>query len=158
MSVIQTGKTVADSVYAYRFIRLMLKSFSEWDAYKLGLIDERGGVLRRPKTDDEKKAYTPFHAAIRSFKRTMQTVPGAAGLTSMAASLSAISSRFGLTESDISLIAKELNNPIFEAVVSGDAGGDPVDIASGQTSGAVTNLCPVQGKQKKRRKLIIQNA
>ena len=138
MSISGAIKTATDSVYAYRFIRLMQKSFVDWNAYELGVIDDKGNLIRRPKTDAEKSAYTPFHASIRSLKRTLGTIPGVTSWQVLASSLSAIGSRYGLTESDWSLISEELDEPmIFEAVVSGDSNGDPVKIASGETSGSV---------------------
>lgn len=156
MAIGTLSKTVADSVYAYRFIRLMQKNFVDWDAFKEGIIDERGTVLKRPKTDAEKSAYTPFHASIRSLKRTLATVPGATTWTVLQSSLSAIGSRFGLTESDWTQISKEI--PLFEGMIAGDAGngtGSPESIASGTTTGDVVNASPgVMGTSKRKRKII----
>lgn len=143
MSISGLAKTTADSVYAYRFIRLMQKSFEEWEAFRVGVIDNKGNVLKRPRTDEEKGAYTPFHASIRAMKRMMATVPGATTMASMTSSLSAIGSRFGLTESDWSLIAEELDDKLYESMIAGDAGdgtGSAKSIASGETTGAITNL------------------
>ena len=150
MSIGGIAKTTADSVYAYRFIRLMQKDFEDWEAFKVGVIDARGTVLRRPKTDEEKSAYTPFHASIRAMKRLMSNIPGAPTLATISSSLSAIGSRFGLTEADWSLISAELGDPMYESVVAGDAGdgsGSPESIASGTTTGAVVNAGP--GKKRK---------
>lgn len=153
MSALTAGKTVADSLYAYRFIRLMQKDWVDWKAYELGIVSERGNVLRRPKTDEEKAAYTPFHAAVRSFKRMVSSVPGALTLGTAMSSWSAIASRFGLTESDCSMIAEALGEPLYEEVVAGDSGGNPDKIASGVTSGAVTGPGPATLKIIKRKKL-----
>lgn len=145
-------KTVADSVYAYRFIRLMMKDFRDWDAFKSGIIDDKGNLLKRPKTDEEKNAYTPFHASIRSLKRTLATVPGATGWVSLQSSLSAIGSRYGLTESDWNYITKEM--PLFEGMIAGDAGngsGSAESIASGTTTGDVVNAGPVTIPKRKRK-------
>lgn len=154
MSAIKTGM---DSAYAYRFIRLMQKSFEDWDAYKVGVIDTNGNVLKRPKTEEEKSAYTPFHASIRSVKRMMNTIPGAQTLAVMASSLSAIGSRFGLSESDWKTISTELGEPMYE-MVAGDAGngsGSPESIASGVTTGDVVNAGPAVIPAKNRKRKII---
>ena len=151
MSIGTIAKTATDSVYAYRFIRLMQKAFVDWTAYELGIIDDKGNLIRRPKSDVEKAAYTPFHAAIRSLKRTLGTIPGVTAWQTLASSLSAIGSRFGLTESDWKTISETLEEPmILEAVVAGDAVGGPVGIAAGDTSGAVVNKPP----HRKRSKLV----
>ena len=155
MSISTLSKTVADSVFAYRFIRLMQKNFNEWKAFNLGIIDERGNLIKIPKTDEEKEAYTPFHASIRALKRTLATIPGVTTWTTISSSLSAIGSRFGLTESDWSIISKELGDPLYESMVAGDAGNgtsSPESIASGETTGAVTNIGA--GKLKRPRKII----
>lgn len=142
MSISGIAKTTADSVYAYRFIRLMQKSFEDWEAFRVGVIDNKGNVLKRPKTDEEKGAYTPFHASIRAMKRMMSTVPGATTMATMVSTLSAIGSRFSLTESDWTLIAEELDDVLYESMIAGEAGdgsGSAKSIASGETTGAITN-------------------
>ena len=49
-------KRAADLAYTFRFIRMMAMDWKDWDAYKLGIIDENGKRLRDVKLDsDEKK-------------------------------------------------------------------------------------------------------
>lgn len=141
---------VTDTVYAYKFIRLMQKPFTEWSAYQAKLIDERGTVLKRPQTAEEKAAYTPFHASVRSIKRMLSTVPGLNGVSTMMSAWSAIASRYNITESEQEEILKAL--PLLEDMVAGDAGGNPQNIASGTTSGAVVNKGPETIPSKKKRK------
>lgn len=149
MSILTAGKTATDSIYAYRFIRLMSKNFSEWEAFKTGVIDAKGNVIKRPKTDAEKSSYTPFHGAVRSLKKMVSTVPGASTWASISGSLSAIGSRFGLTESEVKELEESML-PLYESMVAGDAGGNPKEIASGTTTGAVVNAGPeTVGKKKK---------
>lgn len=150
MSVLTAGKTVSDSIYAYRFIRLMQKKFSEWEAFKTGIIDDKGNVLRRPKTDEEKSSYTPFHGAVRSLKKMVSAVPGASTWATISGSISAIGARFGMSESDIQMVQADYQY-LYEAMVAGDSGGNPTNIASGTTTGAVVNAGPeVIGKKKKK--------
>lgn len=143
-----TIKSAVDSVYAYKFVRLMQKSFEQWSAYEHGIIDAKGSVLKRPKSDLEKSAYTPFHAAVRSMKRMMTSVPGLAGVSSMMSAWSAVASRYSINES----VLKEL--PLLEAMVAGDAPGEGQakadNIAKGVTTGDVVNAGPgVIGKRKR---------
>lgn len=147
-----TIKTAVDSVYAYKFVRLMQKSFEDWKAFEHGIIDAKGSVLKRPQTSDEKSAYTPFHAAVRSMKRMMTTIPGLAGVGSMVSAWSAVASRYNITES----VLKEL--PLLEAMVAGDAPGTGQakadNIAAGTTTGDVVNAGPgTVGKVQKRKRL-----
>lgn len=150
MSVLTAGKTATDSIYAYRFIRLMTKNFSEWEAFKTGVIDAKGNVIKRPKTDAEKSSYTPFHGAVRSLKKMVSTVPGASTWASISGSLSAIGSRFSLTEAEMILIENHMTT-LKESMVAGDAGGDAKDIAAGVTTGAVVNAGPRTIGKKKRK-------
>lgn len=143
-------KTAVDSVYAYKFIRLMQKDFSDWKAFGTGIIDAKGNVLKRPQTPEEKESYTPFHASIRSMKRMMSTIPGLTGVSSFMSSLSAVASRYGITESEQKEIVATL---IKEDMVAGDSGYNAQNISSGVTSGAVTNKGPsaIGAKQKRKR-------
>lgn len=137
MSITGASKTAIDSIYAYRFIRLMQKDFTNWEAYHLGLINDKGSVIKRPKTDAEKSAYTPFHGAVRALKKMMSTIPGVTAWASIQSSLAAIGSRFSLTEAELELMEESII-PLYESMVAGDSGGDPEKIASGETSGVIT--------------------
>lgn len=143
--------TAIDSVYAYRFIRLMQKPFTEWKAYEARLIDERGSVIKRPSTPEEKAAYTPFHASVRSMKRMLSTVPGLSGMASMMGAWSAVASRYNITESQQKEIFEAL--PLFEDMVAGDSGGSVQNIATGTTTGAVVNKGPETLPSKKRKRI-----
>lgn len=142
-------KTGIDTAYAYKFIRLMQKPFTEWTSYSYGIIDDKGNLIRLPKTKEEKGSYTPFHASIRAMKRLMNKVPGLSTMAMMATSWSAMASRFNLVEHE-DVIFKEL--PLFEEMVAGDSGGDVSNISSGRTSGAITNKGPEVLTKTKRKK------
>lgn len=45
------------------------KPFKKWKAYKHGLIDDKGNILKSPKTPDEKNAFTPLDNVILRIKR-----------------------------------------------------------------------------------------
>ncbi|QPB12322.1 hypothetical protein [Providencia phage PSTCR6] len=140
-------KKATDTAYAVRFINLMQKEFSQWTAFKFGIIDDKGNLIKRPKTPEEKNAYTPFHASIRAMKQLMNTVPGGSKLAAMAASWSTVSSRFGLTEADNQEFER-----LVEEMTAGDSGGDTENIASGKTTGSVTSKGPSGIKQKRKKK------
>ena len=64
--------------------------WKDWDAYKLGLIDENGKRNKNVKmdTDEKKSAYTPFIRLAANIKRLVSKVPGGGtGLGSFAAAL-----------------------------------------------------------------------
>lgn len=50
-----------DNQYALRIIKMLAQDFKQFDAYKLGIIDKDGNVLKKSyqlKSEKEKKAYT----------------------------------------------------------------------------------------------------
>ena len=73
-------KSAADTVYAFRFIRMLVMPWTEWDAYKEGIIDENGKRNRNVKIDSLEKtsAYTPFIRLAANIKRLLNKVPGEA--------------------------------------------------------------------------------
>ena len=52
MSILKRG---ADMVYTFRFIRMLVMSWTSWDAYKEGLIDKNGKRLKDVKIETVKK-------------------------------------------------------------------------------------------------------
>ena len=77
--------------YIYKFLRILTQPFNETDAFKLGIIDERGKILkkhRKLKTQEEKDAYTLMHRLVWKLKRLMEKIPfGKSRLASYAAAL-----------------------------------------------------------------------
>ncbi len=67
---------ITDSYYAYKFIRAIVKPWDEWDAYELGIIDESGNLLRKPKTPQEREAYNTFDKLTANVKRVINKLPG----------------------------------------------------------------------------------
>ena len=78
-----------DLFVTYRFIKLLVTPFKDTDAFKLGIIDEKGnrvmpppiaGVRQtKPKslgTIEEKNAYTILHKLVFNIKKIFEKVPG----------------------------------------------------------------------------------
>ena len=60
---IEEGRAI-DLFVAYRFLRILTTAWEDQDAYKLGIIDKDGKLLRKAntlKTAEEKKAFTLLH-------------------------------------------------------------------------------------------------
>lgn len=134
-----------DLTYSVRMIRLLKKPWTEWTAYKLGILDGQGEVVRNPKTKEEQEAYSPFHRSVRHIKRRLNAVPYMSGFMNLTSSYDALRNRYNLTEQEheeIMMNLPELKEALTEEMVAGDSGGDPEKIASGVTTGAVTNAGP----------------
>jgi len=61
---------------AYRLIELLARPFKEWDAFKLGLIDDKGETIKQPVLSDEKKAFGMFEKIIRNIKQILNKAIG----------------------------------------------------------------------------------
>lgn len=148
-------KSFVDAVYAYRLVMLMGKPFTSWTAYKLGLIDAKGNILRAPESPREFANFTKFHSIIRTVKQTVATYTSSVGPMYLAikSAWTALKEDYhvelddirgnmlaeGIQDSDIDRFIKIIE--IFE-MTAGDAGGDAIAIATGANSGDVTNIGP----------------
>ena len=64
--------SIVDTYITYRIITTLTKDWDEQDAYKVGIIDRNGKVLKKTKelkTSQEKKAYTILTKFIFNLKR-----------------------------------------------------------------------------------------
>ena len=126
-------------------IRLLKKPWTEWTAYKLGIIDGQGEVLKNPKTKEELEAYSPFHRSVRHIKRRLNAVPYMSGFMNLTSAYDSLRNRWNLTEQEheeIMMNLPELRERLNEEMVAGDSGGSVDNIASGVTTGAITNKGP----------------
>lgn len=92
--------TLTGTYIAYKTIQFMTKSFTDWKAYDLGLIDKNGKVLRSPVTKEEKSNFDTFHVMVKNLKRLLAKLPmGTTKLASFASALWLIKEEF--TDNDI---------------------------------------------------------
>ena len=67
-----------DLFVAYKFIKILTTDFEKTDAFKLGIIDKNGKILKKRKDlrGEERAAYTIFHTLIWNLKKVLARVPG----------------------------------------------------------------------------------
>lgn len=113
MSVTRT----TDFIYALRIITLLTTPWEKQTAFKLGIIDKDGNVLRKYKdlrSSEEKDAYTYLHRMVFNMKRMLQTVPGGkswvAAATASFLLLRENLEELGLEEADWNLIEEAIFN------------------------------------------------
>ena len=73
------GNRTIDMLITYRVLKILTTPFEKQDAFKFGIIDKNGKVLRRYRDvskSDEKKTYTWLHRFVFNIKRLL----GKAGL------------------------------------------------------------------------------
>ena len=71
--------TAIDLFVAYRFLRILTPPWEDQPAYKLGIIDKDGKLLRKAaslRTIDEKQAFTLLHRLVFNLKRILSKIPG----------------------------------------------------------------------------------
>ena len=74
-----------DLFVTYRFLKLLTTPFEKTDAFNLGIIDDNGNRIKKPKstqpavelaTAEQKNAYTILHKLVFNIKKIFQKVPG----------------------------------------------------------------------------------
>lgn len=84
MNIFRAG----DLVYAFRIVKLLTTPWDKQEAFKYGIIDKNGTLLRKSdtlKTPEEKGAYTYLHRIVFNLKRLLGMVPGGKSFAGAAA-------------------------------------------------------------------------
>ena len=80
-----------DTFITYKIISNLVTDWEDTEAFKQGIVDEKGKLLKKTsqlKTKEEKEAFTLFHRLIFNLKRLIQKLPGGSSkLASYAAGL-----------------------------------------------------------------------
>jgi len=137
-----------DNVIAYRILSMLVKNFKDTQAYKLGIIDDKGKVLKKAsslKTSKERDAYTYLHRLVFNMKRIINKLPGGESkLKSMVTALFLIKEYYesdsrttslmedrykSLLEMDISLLEEELLVEKFMKDIDEDAPTNATGVA-----------------------------
>ena len=72
-------EAIIDTYTVYKVIKRLTTDWEDTDAYKYGIIDDRGKVLKKFKnleTRKEKEAYTILDRFVFNLKRILEKVPG----------------------------------------------------------------------------------
>ena len=84
MNIFRAG----DLVYAFRIVKLLTTPWDKQEAFKYGIIDKNGTLLRKSdtlKTPEEKGSYTYLHRIVFNLKRLLGLVPGGKSFAGAAA-------------------------------------------------------------------------
>ena len=66
--------SAVDLYVLYKFIKAIATPFDETPAFELGIIDQKGKLLKKPKTTKEKDAYDHFDRFTFNIKRILSRV------------------------------------------------------------------------------------
>ena len=98
----------ADTVYAFRFLRLLTTPWEKTGAYKRGILDKNGKVIKKPETSAEKDVYNYFHRLVFNIKRLLNRIPlGKSTVASYLAALFLLKEQTGVSEEEIKTFLNE---------------------------------------------------
>jgi hypothetical protein len=107
---------IVDLFMVYQFIRRLATPFKDWEAYKLGIIDENGNVLKKRRDlalASERNAFGVFDVMILNIKKLLAKIPGGSSrLASYAAALYLI--REWKHFSDSSILTEDISDQTIE--------------------------------------------
>ena len=129
-----------DLFVTYRFLKLLTTPFAKTDAFKLGIIDENGNRIKKPKstqplvplaTVEQKNSYTILHKLVFNIKKIFDKVPGLrTKVGTYAAALFLLKDTFKESVEDPDVFEKELSAKKGDKVVAYDD-EPPVDTILG---------------------------
>ena len=83
--------SIGNIYFVYQFLKKLVTPFEKTEAFKLGIVDKEGKILKRRrdlKTTEEKDAYTLSDTLIWNLKKILGKIPlGKSKLASYAAAL-----------------------------------------------------------------------
>ena len=106
--------SVGNIYFVYQFIKKLVTPFDKTKAFELGIIDEKGKILKKRrelKTSEEKEAYSLSDTLIWNIKKLLGKVPGGQSrIASYAAALFLIKEQHG----DYKITDEELELEFFD--------------------------------------------
>jgi len=131
-----SGKVV-DLFLTYQFLKRLATPFDKWDAFKYGIIDADGAVLRKSdsfKTDEERNSWGYFDRLVANLKKLLAKVPGGKSkIATYAAALLLVKENNNiqhLSDEELELFVEENFHAIYSQLnEEGEAA--PANVASG---------------------------
>lgn len=99
----------SDTLMAYKILKGISQKWTEFDAYELGIIDDRGSKIKSPETDEEKESYNSYYRMIINLKRLLQRFVGKNPSIQKLTSLLLLKEK--VDQDSIDIILRELNLP-----------------------------------------------
>ena len=161
------SKTV-DLYLIYQFLKRLTKPFKEWDAYKLGVIDDKGKILipRKNRNSEQIRSFLFFDVLVCNLKKLIEKLGGQSKIVSYASALFLVKEYIDLnTEEHPVIMENEQMSPAamsrYYIMVNHIAGEDIVNAAGtgnyaglgigdqGEPPGPKAKLGPIFKRKKK---------
>lgn len=106
---------------AYKLIKQLSLDWEEWDAYKLGLIDNKGNTLKKAKTKEEKDSMDYSLRLVKNVKKLIERLPfGKTRLGTLAAAMYLLKEDLGVENNvDFDLEMKKYINIDDTIIIEG---------------------------------------
>jgi len=140
---------LVDLYLVYRILRRLTQPFTDWEAYKQGVIDADGNIVKDKNqrfSTDEQESFTKFDLLILKLKKLLGTIPfGKTKLASYAAALWFLKEEKKLTEDNLQEEFEKFC--MKEKFLSEEA---PANVASSGAVAGLTGDPPVGKKAQKK--------
>lgn len=93
-------------ILAYKILKDISTKWEDYEAYKLGILDDKGNKLKSPETREEKNAYDSYWKIVFNLKRILQRLTGKSNIVQSIAT--AFLLKEGLEDETIQVIIKDL--------------------------------------------------
>lgn len=136
---------IVDLFMVYQFLKRLAKPFDKWEAYKLGIIDAQGNILKSQKELTrvaEREAFSKFDLVILNLKKLIAKLPG--GSTK----LGTIAAVMYLMKEDVSEDGT-INEELFEAYIVEVEGSAVPTTNTGNIPDTVAKKSPVLKRKEK---------
>lgn len=100
--------TVTDTIYTYRFLKLLVTPFNKTKAYEFGIVDENGKRTdKQITTSEERDSFNLFHRLAFNMKRLLGAFPGGKSrIASYVAALALLRESYGV---DTEVVINEMS-------------------------------------------------
>lgn len=161
------ANVIGDAYLVYNLVKRLITPFDKWPAYKLGIIDAKGNVLKKRsqfKSSEEANAWGYFDIAVANLKKILAKLPG--GSTRLASFAAAAflfkeSKQYDFEKNeDIVIFEEKFKNylAVVEDVAVNNVGGGQVAGLGVGAQGEPPGRVALITKMLKRKKLEKKNA
>jgi hypothetical protein len=146
---------IVDLFLVYQFIKRLATPFKEWDAYEMGIIDEKGNQLKKRNKftkQAEHDAFGIFDIIAMKLKRLLEKVPGGKSrIGSYAAALWLMKEYKEMTPEEAEMLSEEVLQESIQTymMLSEESIANVTSNVAGMTPDSEPGLNPKQMKKYK---------
>lgn len=108
--------SLSNTIIAYKILKDLSSPYEEMDAFKLGIIDNKGGKIKSPETTQERDSYDSYTRMILNMRRLMQRFVGTNPTVNKLVSLLLL--KEGVEQSSVDIVLRELDLPSDTQTIS----------------------------------------